>query len=252
MKKLVLLFGFFFFGFASFALAQPDSRDSVILESKIVLPGAGDPAFTMKVYITNKDSLRAFFLVLKKNRIEGEADVFIPYTCCADRFVNYLTNTLLDRRVCIPECYIGPFVNPDTLFMWGRWDYEQVSTLEPPNAVRKALWEIKFDSVYPPPGSVEYDSAQYFGFVTSFVNIQGQQIPVNFVKSVITVRPKGDFNLDGSLSGADVVELLNCVFDMPMPAGGAYPCDLNCDGRRSPADVIWELYAVFMGQAFPC
>jgi hypothetical protein len=52
---------------------QADPRDSVILESKIVLPGAGDSAFTMKVYITNKDSLTFLTLALKESTLTNGA-----------------------------------------------------------------------------------------------------------------------------------------------------------------------------------
>lgn len=231
----------------------PDPRDSIILESKTVLPGVSRPAFTMKVYITNKDSLTDLVLALTKGRISGGADIFTPRTCCPYNYLNFLTNTLRYRGACIPECNTDPFEYTDTLASLVMWDLFDASTLEPPNAVRKALLEIKFDSVLSYPGIIEFDSARVLGtLVTSFSNVRSQVLPVNFVKSIITVMPKGDFNLDGSLSSADVVELLNSVFLMEMQPSGVYPFDLNCDGARSPADAVWELYAVFLGRPFPC
>jgi|GEM_PF-5589500 len=251
MKKMAFFLGIFFFGFASLALTQPDPRDSVILESKSVLPGSGYPAFTMTIYITNKDSLKGFMLVYGERALEGDVRAVEHERCCQWQFVNCLTNTLRYRGVCL--AFVCEPADAETVLALGYSAGSDPSTIEPPNAVRKAIWELRFDSAVGGPGAIEFDSARAWGgFVTSFTNIYGQELPVNFVKSVITVRPKGDFNLDGSLSGADVVELLNCVFDMGMPGGGAYPCDLNCDSKRSPADVILELMAVFMGHTFPC
>lgn len=228
-----------------------DPRDSVILESKIVLPGAGDPAFTMKVYITNKDSLTFLTLALKESTLTNGAYAQLSGPWCPPRnFMRFLTNTLNKTIDVCPFPYEGK--SPDRFIISGGFDPFDLTTIEPPNATRKAIWEITFDSVFPDSGTFEIDSTHVQNLPTTFTTTEPRELPVNFVKSVITVRPKGDFNLDGSLSGADVVELLNCVFDMGMPGGGAYPCDLNCDNKRSPADVILELMAVFMGRGFPC
>ncbi len=75
---------------------------------------------------------------------------------------------------------------------------------------------------------------------------------VGRVKVVQAGAPgKGDMNANGSLSAADVVLLLNCVFSM---SGNCDLCfaDVNCSGGLSAADVVLELNVVFVGAAFPC
>jgi hypothetical protein len=72
--------------------------------------------------------------------------------------------------------------------------------------------------------------------------------PLNFAVSL----QKGDLNGDGLLTAADVVLLtLFAYAGNPTPAGAA-ACDLNCDNQSTPADVIVELNAVFLGIPFPC
>jgi len=65
------------------------------------------------------------------------------------------------------------------------------------------------------------------------------------------VTVKGDLNADSSLSAADVMEMLNCVF---LQTGSCDFCfaDVNCDGLLMASDVVLELTAVFLGIAFPC
>ncbi|MCI0406913.1 MAG: hypothetical protein L0Z48_07145 [candidate division Zixibacteria bacterium] len=70
--KGILLFAVLLFA-AGNALAQPDARDSVILESKTVAPGTGQPYTTVTVYITNKDSLLFMTLPLIKKSTSGGA-----------------------------------------------------------------------------------------------------------------------------------------------------------------------------------
>jgi hypothetical protein len=79
---------------------------------------------------------------------------------------------------------------------------------------------------------------------------------VNFVPNSGQLRRiaflKGDLNLDGAVSAADVVLHLNCVFlEEPPPAGGG-ACDFNCSGSTTPADVVILLLAAFSGVSFPC
>ncbi|HXF48915.1 MAG TPA: alkaline phosphatase D family protein [Verrucomicrobiae bacterium] len=62
---------------------------------------------------------------------------------------------------------------------------------------------------------------------------------------------KGDLNLDGSFSPADVVAHLVCVFDDN--TGNCNPClsDLNCSGDLTPADTVLELFRVFSNERLP-
>jgi hypothetical protein len=62
----------------------------------------------------------------------------------------------------------------------------------------------------------------------------------------------GDLNLDGGLSPADVVLLLNCLFlsdtwDCPL-----YLTDTNCDGMATTADIVAMLNAAFLGEIISC
>lgn len=63
---------------------------------------------------------------------------------------------------------------------------------------------------------------------------------------------KGDLNLDAVLTPADVVLELNAVF-----LGKSFPAspetaDVNCDTQLTPADVVLHLNATFNGEPFPC
>ncbi|HXF49655.1 MAG TPA: NosD domain-containing protein [Verrucomicrobiae bacterium] len=62
---------------------------------------------------------------------------------------------------------------------------------------------------------------------------------------------KGDLNVSGGLSPADVVLMLNCVF---LGTGSCDLCfaDVNCSGGLSPADVVIELNMVFLGAGAGC
>ncbi|HLG94119.1 MAG TPA: HYR domain-containing protein, partial [candidate division Zixibacteria bacterium] len=69
--------------------------------------------------------------------------------------------------------------------------------------------------------------------------------------NVFVTVTKGDMNSDSSLSPADVVLMLNCVF---LAAGNCGLCfaDVDCDGQLSPADVVIELNAVFLNTPITC
>ncbi|MCI0330420.1 MAG: carboxypeptidase regulatory-like domain-containing protein [candidate division Zixibacteria bacterium] len=66
-----------------------------------------------------------------------------------------------------------------------------------------------------------------------------------------TVR-KGDLNLDGNLSAADIVFLIGCTFSQSEPPAGFGACDLNCNGSASGADIVILITAVFNQGSFPC
>lgn len=76
-----------------------------------------------------------------------------------------------------------------------------------------------------------------------------------FGQSDIFLMPRllpGDLNLDGQLTTADVVLELNAVFlaeAFPAPFASA---DGNCDGSLTPADVVLLLLRAFLGTSFPC
>jgi hypothetical protein len=67
----------------------------------------------------------------------------------------------------------------------------------------------------------------------------------------VCASAKGDMNLSGGLSPADVVLMLNCVF---LASGSCDLCfaDVNCSGGLSSADVVIELNMVFLGAGDGC
>lgn len=84
----------------------------------------------------------------------------------------------------------------------------------------------------------------------------GSSTPYDYDYATIKYSPlpalKGDLNLDGVLTMADVVLMLNFTF-----LGDAFPAaptagDLNCDGRISPADFVIMLRIFFLSAPAPC
>ncbi|HXF49607.1 MAG TPA: dockerin type I repeat-containing protein [Verrucomicrobiae bacterium] len=63
---------------------------------------------------------------------------------------------------------------------------------------------------------------------------------------------KGDLNLDGVMTLADVVLMLNFVFNGTPFAAAPTAGDLNCDGKISPADVVIMLQIFFLSVPAPC
>ncbi|MCI0406745.1 MAG: hypothetical protein L0Z48_01425 [candidate division Zixibacteria bacterium] len=248
--------------FSSVAFSQPpDPRDSIILESKTVTPGAHPGPSTdtaaylyIRVLITNKDSLTYLTLPILKTSTSGGAYATVAHPRNFLGVVSPLTNTLRYYDDVSFVAYNSS--SPDKFGVAAGFDPADPATIEPPNAARKAIWELKFDSVWAAAGTFELDSTTIGSLSVLFANAVPQDVKVNFVKDIITVPPvpKGDLNWDLALTAADVVLALNCIFcsDCPPPAAGVSACDLNCDGMRTPADVVLELYAVFLSRPFPC
>ena len=163
--------------------------------------------------------------------------------------VSELTNTLNGSRVFYGGRYHSN--SPDSFALQNTFDPLDPGTHEPPNLVRKALWEIKFDTVFNNLGTIEFDSAKTI-FGTGLVNTVPRDVPVNFVKSIITVNLKGDLNLDGGVTPADVVLELMCIYQGIVPPAGQSACDLNCDGQVTAADVAVFLNFKYLGAAWPC
>jgi hypothetical protein len=76
------------------------------------------------------------------------------------------------------------------------------------------------------------------------------------VRSFATVCPvahTGDVNMDGVINSADVVYLINFVFEggpEPLPIWQAG--DVNCDGRVTGSDIVYLNNYVFKGGSPPC
>lgn len=173
-------------------VAQVDPRDSIILESKAVPVGqdTGPTSDTsayvyLKVEITNKDSLTALNVALKETSISNGAYLLLAWPRTFNGVVSMLTSTLNGSRVFSGGFYHGN--SPDSFLVAGVYDPLDLSTAEPPNLVRKAFYEIKFDSaIATANGTVEFDSARVIQ-PSGFVNTVPADIQVNFVKSIVTI-----------------------------------------------------------------
>ncbi len=167
----------------------PDPRDSVIIESKNLKPGTGNPAATLRVYITNKDSLRGFVVALVEKTLTGNAYMTLGYprSDTSGAAVRRLTQTLQGMTIVASNRYNS--VSPDSFTVASFFDSNDPTSVEPPNSSRKAFLEIEFDTIKTDSGRVVFDSATIVFGQTSFVSIKNRDVPVNFVKGIITVDP---------------------------------------------------------------
>jgi len=206
-KTGVLLLGFFFLTIGQLS-AQPDPRDSVILESKIVAPVAGasgSGVVRMRVWITNKDSLTFVTLPLIETSVSGGAYMTLsgPLPRTFNRVVVSLTTTLQTQRILNAARYNS--TSPDSFLVVGGFDPLDPETIEPPNSSRKALWDIKFDTVTSQAqvGFVQLDSGRVVQPLT-FTNTLPFDHSVNFVKSVFQVGVAFQLDLIAPPDGAVV------------------------------------------------
>ncbi len=257
MRNLAVTILLLFFGFAALAQAQPHPQDSIILESKTVYPGAhpGGASDTaayvyLKVYITNKDSLTAVALSLEELSLTGGAYLILGRPRTFNGVVSSYTSTLQGSKILNALNYHSN--SPDSFSVVGLYDPLNPFSIEPANAARKPFWEIKFDSVWSNPGTVELDSTRVAGSPSGFASTALQDVRVHFAKSVVTVLPKGDLNLNGEVRPSDVILELRCVFLGDIPPAGFSACDLNCDGQATAADVAVFLTYKFLTLIWPC
>lgn len=99
----------------------------------------------------------------------------------------------------------------------------------------------KFERVFPVCGTFDYFCSPHQSIgMTGSVNVVEAGAPA-----------KGDMNGSGSLTSADAVALLNCVF---LGIGNCDFCftDVNCTSNLTAADAVLQLNAVFLGSPFPC
>ena len=162
------------------AFAQPDPGDSIILESKAIAPGIGCPYFTIRVSITNKDSLSGLVLPLIEASFSGGAYATLAHPRTFEGVVIPLSGSFAAGTADFS------FYHSDSLdtFLLS----SSTSSAEPPNSIRKGIWAIKFDTVRAILGSLELDSKTFPPNVEiGFVDQMGRSVEVNFVKSRITV-----------------------------------------------------------------
>ncbi|HEU4437487.1 MAG TPA: hypothetical protein VFR89_08480, partial [candidate division Zixibacteria bacterium] len=169
--------------------AQPDPRDSVILESKTVAPVAGasgSGVARMKVWITNKDSLTYLTLPLIETSTSGGAYMILSRPRTFNGVVVPLTGTLRFFAAANMSRYNS--TSPDSFLVAAGFDPSDPTTIEPPNTARKPVWELKFDTVSSQAqvGTVQFDSGRVTLSI-QFTNTEPSDLPVNFVKSVFQV-----------------------------------------------------------------
>lgn len=174
--------------------AEPDARDSIIIESKTVSPGAhpGDAKDTaaylyLKIFITNKDSLTALSLAMEERSTSGGAYAVLGRPRTSRGVLNLLTGTL--HGSVVANCPNYDSKSPDSMIFAGIYDPLDPVTIEPPNKTRKAIWEIKFDSVLANPGTIEFRGVNYIQ-PPGFVDRGPRDIRVNFLPGVVTVKGK--------------------------------------------------------------
>jgi hypothetical protein len=175
------------------AWAQPSPLDSVILESKTVAPGAdaGPTADTsayiyQKVSITNKDSLTALTVSLSFTSTLNGGYATLGWPRNFNGTISRLTSTLAGSLIFFSARYHSN--SPDSALWAGVYDPLDPATLELPNAVRKDIWEIKYDSASaaPLPGIMHVDSVRTTQ-PTGFTNTVPRDVLVNFKSADITI-----------------------------------------------------------------
>ncbi|MGH8005282.1 MAG: hypothetical protein ACRECJ_11230, partial [Limisphaerales bacterium] len=116
---------------AATAFAQPNVQDSVILESKTVQPGTGHPYMTVKVFITNKDSLARLTVVIQSISTSGGAYATVTNPRTFPSVVTPLVNTLkFDYASGFGRYHSN---SPDTFLLSAGRDPADPNTIEPPN-----------------------------------------------------------------------------------------------------------------------
>lgn len=177
MKALVA--GLILLG-TSFAFAQPDPRDSIILDYKTVTPSIGPAILTIRVWITNKDSLSGLILPLVESSFSGGAYATLSYPRTFSGVITPLTGSFTSGTADFSFYHSD---SPDTFLLSG-----SASSPEPPHSTRQAVWEIKFDTVKNNLGCFELDSITFPpNFAVGFIDQIGRSVAVNFIKSRIRV-----------------------------------------------------------------
>lgn len=170
--------------------SQIDPRDSVILESKSVVPSTNPPdaQVLMGVWITNKDTLSEFQLPLEETSLSGGAYGILAYPRTFSGLVNPQTTTLQWATSVTTNQFDG--VSPDRFRIIGDYNAADLTTAEPPNSSRKLFWQLKFDTVKisSPSGQTQFDSVRNNpSDRIEFRNLAGVRHRVNFINSIFTI-----------------------------------------------------------------
>jgi len=163
----------------------PAPQDSIIMESKMIRSDtAGSPAMLVRIWITNKDTLTHISFPYEERSISGGAYIIASRPRTFNGTVIRLTATLGSLLTANYGGYNSS--SPDSVVL-GAFEDGFLSNIEPPNSTRKAFWDLKFDSINAPAGTVELDTIRILDNTVHFVKVNGTRVPVNFVKSTITV-----------------------------------------------------------------
>ncbi|HXF48907.1 MAG TPA: SBBP repeat-containing protein [Verrucomicrobiae bacterium] len=118
------------------------------------------------------------------------------------------------------------------------------------------LWEKRYNSSLNSVDEAWAISIDRSGNIVVTGRSIGSSTPYDYDFATIKYSPlpilKGDLNLDGVMTLADVVLMLNFTFNgTPFPAAPAAG-DLNCNGTISPTDVVILLQIFFLSVSPPC
>lgn len=245
MKRFFAAFSvltFLVVGTAEVLIAQPDPRDSMIIETKAVdtsLTGTPSvPAFVVQLLVTNKDSLGYMVLVM----VESTATSSNAYALLNRTAGGLLTFTSMVNAVNGTMSFFTGVNNsqyhdnsPDTILIAGGADGVDDATAEPPHAVRTPVWELKFrhsstgiDSI----GVVWLDSAKFSGQHCYFTTKVPPPVDVlvNFLPGRLHVCPNAD-TLD--CVGSDVRDVRHGVIPGQYALSQNYPNPFNANTQIS-------------------
>jgi len=173
----------------------PDPRDSIIIENRLTTRYygmCGSAIWRIRVWITNKDSLENITLPLeiRASYQAGYATLSRPADCgpytTASAFSVLLPAGQLPFQDGRFELYDGS--PPDTFMFEASSDPTQEASKVPPNSTRRALIDIKFDTIKGGGGPCPIDSTLFPPSSTiSFTNAAGYKVPVNFVEGYISI-----------------------------------------------------------------
>jgi len=211
--------------------AQPRPGDQMVVESKTVNTGLNAPsAVLLKVSIANVDSLTFLTWACTEYTLSGTAYMLFNNGPGGTgrtfaNLINPLTPTL---RYFSAASFAAGYndASPDKFLLAAGFDPADPTTIEPPNAVLKPVWEARFKATSG-LGQVIFDTGTVSGLRNTFTNTGPTDFPVNYTPGVVTIRePFGIINCAGA--GGNVLY------------GRPYTYDFNEDPAGAPA-VSWSV-----------
>jgi hypothetical protein len=186
------------------AWGQANPQDSMILESKTVGSGLNAPnAVLLKLAITNRDSLTFMTWASTEYTLAGTAYMLFnngPGTTGRTyaNLINPLTGTLRFFAATNFTAYNDG--SPDRFLIAAGFDPADPSTIEPPNAARKDVWEARFKATSG-LGQVIFDTGTVNSLKNTFTNTAPADFPVNYVPGIVTISEPFDITNCGGAGG---------------------------------------------------